>query len=142
MIFNCRLPMYFGGGDAVKYVAYVSNRSPCWSNPKRCSPMKMLEGKPPNLTHVVTFGSSCMVHRKPGKNSLKKLAQLGLILGVSEEVEGFRVYLMDDKKVVNTQHVKYIETLSRAQNLNLLQPDDSSADSRNDGLSSVVGDPV
>ena len=29
---------------------------------------------------------------------------------------------MDDKKVVNTQHVKYIETLSRAQNMNLLTP--------------------
>ena len=27
---------------------------------------------------------------------------------------------MDDKKAVNTQHVKYIETLSRIQNLNLL----------------------
>jgi hypothetical protein len=61
-----------------------------------------------------------MVYHKPGKNSLKKRSQRGLILGVSEEVKGFRVYLMDDKKVVTTQHVKYIQTLSRAQNLTLL----------------------
>ncbi len=116
MIFNCRLPMHFWG-DAVKYTAYVFNRSPCKSNPKRMSPMEMLKGKPPNLTHVVTFGSPCMVYRSPGKNSLKKRSQCGIILGVSEEVKGFRVYLMDDKKVVNTQHVKYIETLYRIQNL-------------------------
>jgi hypothetical protein len=94
-------------GDAVKYVL---NRSPCKSNPKRTSPIEMLEGKPPNLTHVVTFGSPCMVYKSRGKNSLKKRSQRGIILGVSEEVKGFRVYLMDDKKVVNTQHVKYIET--------------------------------
>jgi hypothetical protein len=29
---------------------------------------------------------------------------------------------MDDKKVVNTQHVKYIETLSRTRNSSLLNP--------------------
>jgi hypothetical protein len=82
----------------------------------------MLEGKPPNLTHVVTFGSPCMVYRKPGKNSLKKRSQRGVILGISEEVKGCRVYLVNDKKVVVTQHVKYIETLSRAQNFSLLTP--------------------
>ncbi len=35
---------------------------------------------------------------------------------------------MDDKKVVNTQHVKYIETLSRIQNLSLLNRLNSSID--------------
>jgi hypothetical protein len=93
------------------------------------SPVEMLEGKPPNLTNVVAFGSPCMVYRSPGKYSLKKRSQCGLILGVSEEVKGFRVYLMDDKKVINTQHVKYIETLSRAQNHSLLS----------DGESNVAG---
>ncbi len=127
MIFNCRLPMHFWG-EEVKYVAYVLNRSPCKSNPKRMSPKEMLEGKPPNLTHVVTFGSPCMVYRSPGQNSLKKRSQRVIILCVSEEVKGFRVYLMDEKKVVNTQHVKYIETLSRIQHLSLLNRLNSSID--------------
>jgi hypothetical protein len=130
MLFNCHLPLHFWG-DAVKYAAYVLNRSPCKANPKRSSPIEMLEGKPPNLTHVVTFGSPCMVYRKPGKNLLKKRSQRGLILGVSEEVKGFRVYLMDDKKVITTQHVKYIQTLSRAQNLPLLEPPSASISSGN-----------
>jgi hypothetical protein len=71
--------------------------------------MEMLAGKPPYLTHVVTFGSLWMVDRPPGENSLKKRSQRGIILGFPKEVKGFRVHLMDDKKVVNTQHVKYMK---------------------------------
>jgi hypothetical protein len=67
MIFNYRLPMYFWD-DAVKYAAYVLNRSPCKANPKHMSPIEMLEGKPPNLTHVVVFGSPCMAYRQSRKN--------------------------------------------------------------------------
>jgi hypothetical protein len=93
-----------------KYTAYVLNRSPCKASPRSLSPIEMLEGKPQNLTNVVTFGSPCMVYRKPGVNSLKKHSQRGLILGVSEEVKCFHVYLLSDKKAVNTQHVQYIET--------------------------------
>jgi hypothetical protein len=47
---------------------------------------------------------------------------------------------MDDKKVVTTQHVKYIQTLSRAQNLTLLQPSNDSGVSTNDSFSNVAGD--
>jgi hypothetical protein len=63
MIFICRLPMHFWG-DAVIYAAFVLNRNPCKANPKRMLPMEMLEGKAPNLAHVVTFGSPCMVDRQ------------------------------------------------------------------------------
>jgi hypothetical protein len=35
---------------------------------------------------------------------------------VPEETKGYVVCLKDDKKVIFTKHVKYIETLSRAQN--------------------------
>jgi hypothetical protein len=112
MIFNCRLPLHFWG-DAVKYAAYVLNRSPCKANPKRSSPIEMLEGKPPNLTHIVTFGSPCMVYRKPGKNSLKKRSQRRLILGVSEEVKGFRVNLMDGYH--NATCEVYSDSISRAE---------------------------
>jgi hypothetical protein len=85
-----------------------------------------------------------MVYRKPGKNSLKKRSQLSLILGVSEEVKGFRVYLMDDKKVVNTQHVKYIETLSREQNSSLLltSADDGVVDYTGPTISATSSRPV
>jgi hypothetical protein len=44
---------------------------------------------------------------------------------------------MDDKKVVNTQHVKYIETLSRIQNLSLLNRLNSSIDGTVEDTGSV-----
>jgi hypothetical protein len=101
MIFNCRLPIHFWEG-VVLYASYNLNCGPCKASPKRMSPMETLEGKPPNLAHVATFGPPCMVYRQPGKNSLNKRSQRSLILGVSEEVRGFRVFLMDDKKVVSS----------------------------------------
>jgi hypothetical protein len=49
---------------------------------------------------------------------------------------------MDDKKVVNTQHVKYIETLSRIQNVSLLNQLNCSVDGavENTGLASDTAD--
>ncbi|KAE9023044.1 hypothetical protein PF005_g5220 [Phytophthora fragariae] len=40
-----------------------------------------------------------------------------MIEGVGEEVKGYRVYLPKVKKVVTSQHVRNIETLSKTQNL-------------------------
>jgi hypothetical protein len=42
-------------------------------------------------------------------------------LGVPEETKGYVVFLPQDKKVIVTQHVKYIQTLSEAQNASLLK---------------------
>ncbi len=45
---------------------------------------------------------------------MRKRSQCVLILGISEEVKGYKVYLVNDKKVIATQHVKNIATLSGA----------------------------
>jgi hypothetical protein len=118
MIFNSGLPMRFWG-DAVKYAAYVLNRSPSRSNPRHQSPIQMLEGHAPNLTDIVIFGSPCMVYRDQPR-TFKPRAVRGLILGRSEETKGYVVYLTADQKVTTTQHVKDIETLSPEQNATIL----------------------
>jgi hypothetical protein len=106
--------------DAVKYAAYVLNRSPSRSNPDRKSPIQLLEGKPPSLLNIVVFGSTCLVFRESNGHIFSKRATRGIILGIPEETKDYVVYLKEDKKVINTQHVKYIETLSKAQNASLL----------------------
>jgi hypothetical protein len=73
------------------------------------------------------------------QNLLKKRSQRGIILGIFEEVKGFHVYVMDNKKVVNTQHIKYIETLSHAQKLYLLIQFDSSVDDIVDNADLATG---
>uniref|UniRef100_A0AAV1TQJ1 Reverse transcriptase Ty1/copia-type domain-containing protein n=1 Tax=Peronospora matthiolae TaxID=2874970 RepID=A0AAV1TQJ1_9STRA len=54
-----------------------------------------------------------------GKNSLLKRSQHEIIVGVSEKTQGYKVLLKRENKVVVTQHVKDIATLSEAQNAQL-----------------------
>ena len=118
MMFACALPLQYWG-DAVQYAVYILNRSPTRANVKRSSPLEMLTGKVPDLRGIVVFGSPCSVYRDPRKNSLLKRSQRGIIVGVSEETKGYKVLLPRENKVVVTQHVKDIETLSEAQNAQL-----------------------
>lgn len=111
MIFACGLLLFFWG-DAVEYATYVLNRSPTRANAKRASPLEVLTGQAPNLRKIVAFGSVCTVYRDPRKNSLQPRAQLGHIVGMSDETTGYCVFLRQDRDVVVMQHVKNIETLT------------------------------
>ena len=115
LIFASRLPLSFWG-DAVEYAAYILNRSPTSANAKRASPIEVLTKQVPDLRDSVAFGSICSVYRDPGKNSLAQRAQVGVIIGRSDETKGFRVFLQKENKVVITQHVRNVETLSAEQN--------------------------
>ena len=59
------------------------------------------------------------VYHNPRKNSLPKRSQVGVIIGRSDETKGYKVFLQKENKVVVTQHVKGIETLSDEQNSQL-----------------------
>ncbi|CAI5726220.1 unnamed protein product [Hyaloperonospora brassicae] len=130
MIFASGLPLTFWG-DAAEYSTYIMNRSPTNLNPKRASPLEVLTNKSPDLRNIVVFGSHCTVYRDPSKNTFARRAQVGTIVGCSDETKGFRVFIRKENKVITTQHVKNIETLSEAQNrqLQLALDDDGRADS-------------
>jgi hypothetical protein len=130
MIFNCGLPIRFWG-NAVKYASYVLNRSPSRSNLGRKSPFEQLEGKRPSLLYIVAFGFTCMVYRDSNGRTFKKHATRGIIHGIPEDTKGYIVYLKEDQKVVNTQHAKFIETLSSTQNATLLALPSSNKESSN-----------
>ncbi|CAI5734969.1 unnamed protein product [Hyaloperonospora brassicae] len=130
MIFASRLPLSFQG-DAVEYAAFVLNRSPTSANERRASPLQMLTKHTPNPREIVAFGSVCTVYRNQRKNSLKQRAQVGAIVGLSEETKGYRVFLKKNNVVVFTQHVKNIEMLSDEQNDRLQRVlDDAEKDER------------
>ncbi|OWZ15198.1 putative mitochondrial protein [Phytophthora megakarya] len=118
MVFACGLPLSFWG-DAVQYAAYILNRAPTNANPGRASPLKILTKQTPQLGKIVVFGSSCTVQRDPTNKNFSQRAQQGMIIGIGEEVKGYRVYLPKDKKVVTSQHVQNIETLNKTQNLHV-----------------------
>uniref|UniRef100_A0AAV1T9S2 Uncharacterized protein n=1 Tax=Peronospora matthiolae TaxID=2874970 RepID=A0AAV1T9S2_9STRA len=118
MIFACALPLMFWG-DAVLYAVHILNRSPTRANAKRASPFEVLTGKTPDLRGIDVFGSQCSVYRDPRKNSLLQRSGRAIIVGFSEETKGYKVLLPRDNKVVVTQHIKKIETLTEAQNAQL-----------------------
>lgn len=121
MIFSSKLPLIFWG-DAIQYACYILNRSPSRSNPERKPPMQMLTGKQPNVANIVTFGAKCTVHIK---SALRKTwdfrATVGYVVGISEEVKGYRVYIPKKNEVTITQHVKEITGLSDSQNEELMR---------------------
>jgi hypothetical protein len=143
MIFACGLPLSFWG-DAVQYAAYILNRSPTNSNPGRASPLKMLTKQTPPLGEIVVFGSPCTVYRDPRNKNFSQRGQQAMIVGISEETKGYRVYLPKDRVVVTTQHVKNIETLDKTQNEQVqrmyLEEDDSADEDESSGNSARVAE--
>ena len=49
------------------------------------------------------------MYRDPRNNSLAHQAQVGAIVGRSDEIKGYCIYLRKDKVVIVVQHVKNIE---------------------------------
>jgi hypothetical protein len=76
-----------------------------------------------------------MVFRDSKGRSFGKRAVRGVILGVPEETKGCVIFLPHNKKVIVTQHVKYIQTLFEAQNASLL-----TWSSPGNGGASLMGD--
>jgi len=115
MVFACGLPLSFWG-DAAEYAAYILNRSPSKGNPGSKSPMEMLTKRTPDVSDIVAFGSPCTVHRDTKNMSLGVRGKSAMIIGKSDEMKGYRVYLPKDRVVVVTQHVRNVETLTVTQN--------------------------
>ncbi|GMF38959.1 unnamed protein product [Phytophthora fragariaefolia] len=103
MIFASGLALHFWG-DVVQYAAYILNRIPTNANPNRVSPLEMLTGVKPQLSDIVVFGSACTAYRDPGKKEWKPRAQVGMIVGMDDETNGYKVYLPHERDVVVTQH--------------------------------------
>ena len=91
-------------------------RSPSKANLKRQSPIKMLTKSTPDLRNIVAFGSTCTVHRYAQNKSLGERGKQGFIIGKSDEMKGYRVFIPKDKIVIVTQHVRNVETLVEERN--------------------------
>ncbi|CAI5734057.1 unnamed protein product [Peronospora destructor] len=111
MIFGSGLPLNFWG-DAAEYASYILNRSPTRGNVGRSSPIEVLTGVKPKLTDIVILGSLCTAIRSPKHKTLERRGEAGLIIGKSDETEGYRVLFTKDRVVRTTQHVQNVKTLS------------------------------
>ncbi|GMF15398.1 unnamed protein product [Phytophthora fragariaefolia] len=109
MIFESGLAPSFWS-DAAEYATYILNRSPTRANPDRQSPLQVLTGVIPSLHDVVAFGTTCTVRRDQKKQTLKKRAAVGRIIGKDQRTKGYRVYLPTERIVLVTHHVTNLAT--------------------------------
>uniref|UniRef100_A0AAV1TVV5 Uncharacterized protein n=1 Tax=Peronospora matthiolae TaxID=2874970 RepID=A0AAV1TVV5_9STRA len=87
------------------------------ANSKRASLIEILTKHAVDLRDIVAFGSICSVYRDPGKNSLAQRAQMGVIIGRSEETQGSRVFLQKEKKFAVAQHLRNVRLLAQSINV-------------------------
>ena len=75
------------------------------------------------MSEIFVFGSPCTAHRDAANKSLGERRRPGIIIGKSDEIKGYGVYITRDKVVVMTQHVENVETVSEEQNEQLRRVD-------------------
>ncbi|KAF0707421.1 hypothetical protein AaE_013609, partial [Aphanomyces astaci] len=109
MLMSCDVPLTFWG-YAVNYAVYIRNRVPCKGNDNNTPPLQAADPSRglPKVSHIVQFGSHCTTYQAPKSKKIEKRAELGIILGVSEETKGYHVWLPQQGKVIVTRDVRNI----------------------------------
>ena len=106
MLSESRLPMYFWA-EEVNTACYTQNRTLITKEHEK-TPYEIMANKKPTLKYFHVFGGKCYVLRDDenlGKFEAK--ASEGIFLGYSLESKSFRVYVIDDKKVVESLNVTF-----------------------------------
>ncbi|GMF25153.1 unnamed protein product [Phytophthora fragariaefolia] len=143
MLWASTLPQRYWG-DAVLYASYIRNIVPTRANADYKSPIDVLTGKQPRVSHILKFGSKCTVFipRKTGR-SLQKRAEKAIILGVSTKQKGYRLLLPRTKKFVISPDVQNVDKLdvqdpSTAKVLQHLHGENSSPNTACTGASGLA----
>ncbi|GJT89537.1 retrovirus-related pol polyprotein from transposon TNT 1-94 [Tanacetum coccineum] len=91
------------------YDGDLKNRSVVHTRYKK-TPYELIRGRKPNIQYFYMFGSLCYPtndHDDLGK--MKPKADIGIFIGYSESLQGFRIYNRQTKKKMETIHVKFDE---------------------------------
>ena len=86
---------------------YQINRSPSSTINFR-TPEQLWSGKLPSLDHLRPFGCIAYIYKKEGK--LDPRAKKVVFLGYPQGVKGYKIWLIDDKKIVINWDVVFKET--------------------------------
>ncbi|OMO72757.1 hypothetical protein CCACVL1_17615 [Corchorus capsularis] len=108
LLFEKKLPKKFWA-EAVNTAVYLLNRLPTKAL-KNLTPYEGWSGAKPSVTHLKVFGCVCYTwipNVKRGK--LDEKAQIGVFVGYSIEVKGYRIYNPTTNKVYLSRDVKFDE---------------------------------
>ena len=109
MLSESNLPTYFWA-EAVNTACYTQNRTLINKDHQK-TPYELMASKKPTLKYFHVFGAKCFVLKDGihlGKFDAK--ADEGIFLGYSLESKAYRVYVIEEKKVVESLNVTFDDT--------------------------------
>ena len=131
--------------EALFCFTYVWNRT-CHGNQK-VTPFQLFGGKQPSVRHLKTFGATAFLGiPKQQRRKLDMRAKKGVMVGYAQRTRGYRIWLPNEKKIVESINVNFEEDVNpnlcsgavldppkSPQNLPLiLMPDQTTSDSDSD----------
>ncbi|GFX10989.1 retrovirus-related Pol polyprotein from transposon TNT 1-94 [Trichonephila clavipes] len=94
-------------GEALLCFTYAWNRI-CHKDSNK-TPFEKYSGRKPSVLHLIPFG--CLAYAGVPKQIRKKFdmrAKMGIMMGYAQRTKGYRIWLIDENKLVETINVRYI----------------------------------
>lgn len=118
--------------EAINTAAYVRNR--CSTKALNGeTPHKIWTGKTPSIRYMRDFGSKVYVLKKKqqsGKFSSK--ADVGVMIGYSKESKAYRIWLLEEKKIISSRDVKFFNEPGFNDPYEMFQEHTDQPDSKNE----------
>jgi Reverse transcriptase (RNA-dependent DNA polymerase)./Integrase core domain. len=117
LLIQSGLPSSFWA-EAVSTANYIRNRCPTKSLNGH-TPYEAWTGRTPNVSHFKEFGCNVFIlDRKPKRGKFEECGKKGIFLGYSDESKGYRVWIPEEMKIVNTRDIKFsISLVDPSENL-------------------------
>ncbi|CAH2109147.1 unnamed protein product [Euphydryas editha] len=108
LLFDAHLDNSFWA-EAANTAVYLQNRTVASALNEK-TPFELWTSRKPDISHLRVFGSIVMMHI-PKEKRLKwdKKAEKGILVGYSEDVKGYRVYIPRTKVITTSRDVVIIE---------------------------------
>ncbi|GJR88756.1 retrovirus-related pol polyprotein from transposon TNT 1-94 [Tanacetum coccineum] len=83
------------------------------------TPYELIHERKPNVQYFYVFGSLCYpINDHDDLGKMKPKADIGIFIGYSKSSRGFRIYICQTKKIMETIHVKFDELTTMASECN------------------------
>ncbi|GJT01078.1 retrovirus-related pol polyprotein from transposon TNT 1-94 [Tanacetum coccineum] len=119
---TARTPQQNGVAEAVATACFTQNRSIIHTRHNK-TPYELLCGRKLNVEYFHVFGSLCYpTNDRDDLGKMKPKAYIGVFIGYSKTLRGFRIYNRRTKKIMETIHVKFDELTTMASEHDCLKP--------------------
>lgn len=109
MLQDSGLPQNFWAEALLSFV-HTFNRSTHKPTQDK-TPTEIWTGRKPLVTHLKIFGSLAFIYvPKLKRNKLEPKAKVGILVGYALKTKGYRIWLPEEKQIIETVHVNIDET--------------------------------